>query len=291
MKWFWPLLCFCVAALAAACDRNTPTNTAPAPAKVQVLAVVHPLADVARRVAGPHADVQWVVENPQRPEQVSPDTALRQRADRSQLVVASGPWDEWAAARLASDARAARIVELDKTAHAPADVNPKAYLWLDPLVVRDVAESLRVRLTIADPAHETAFKDGERGLRAELDALDQEAQTALAGVKGKKLLTVRPVWGAFAARYGLAEMTPVDAPEDRLTAGDFREITRAAKENGIKTIFVDAATPAPVRQQIGNKTGLRVVTVDPIGTSAPDGLSTYAKLMRYNVGQIRAGLE
>src|SRR5690349_2357822 len=59
MKWFRPLLCFCVTIAVAACDRDTGTNTAPARARVQVLAVVHPLADVARRVAGPHADVQW----------------------------------------------------------------------------------------------------------------------------------------------------------------------------------------------------------------------------------------
>jgi ABC-type Zn uptake system ZnuABC Zn-binding protein ZnuA len=56
-------------------------------------------------------------------------------------------------------------------------------------------------------------------------------------------------------------------------------------------VFVDVSTPVAVRQQIEEKTGLRAVTLDALGTSAADGRNTWAKAMRYNLGQLKRGLE
>jgi ABC-type Zn uptake system ZnuABC Zn-binding protein ZnuA len=79
--------------------------------------------------------------------------------------------------------------------------------------------------------------------------------------------------------------------EERLTAADFKDrIVPAARAMGAKAIFVDEATPAGVRQQIEDRTGLRVLTLDAVGSSAPEGRSTWARVMRYNLEQIRTGL-
>jgi len=60
---------------------------------------------------------------------------------------------------------------------------------------------------------------------------------------------------------------------------------------GAGAVFVDASTPVAVRQQIEERTGLRAVTLDALGTSAADGRNTWAKVMRYNLEQLKRGLE
>jgi ABC-type Zn uptake system ZnuABC Zn-binding protein ZnuA len=93
------------------------------------------------------------------------------------------------------------------------------------------------------------------------------------------------------ARYGLEPIAPVNTSEERLTPADFKDrLVPAARAAGVKTIYVDDATPRAVRQQIEDRTGLTVLTLDSVGTSATAGRNTWAKVMRYNLEQIRKGL-
>ena len=75
-----------------------------------------------------------------------------------------------------------------------------------------------------------------------------------------------------------------------MTPADFKDrLIPAARAAGVKTIYVDEATPRAVRQQIEQRTGLTVLTLDAVGTSATAGRNTWAKVMRYNLEQIRKG--
>jgi hypothetical protein len=77
-----------------------------------------------------------------------------------------------------------------------------------------------------------------------------------------------------------------------LSVADFKTLARYAKEHGgLKTILVDEGTPAAVRQQIEEKTGLRAVTMDALGTSAPAGRNTLARVLRYDLGQVLKAVE
>ena len=93
------------------------------------------------------------------------------------------------------------------------------------------------------------------------------------------------------ARYGLEPVAPVNVTEERLTAADFKDrLIPAARAAAVKFIYVDDATPRAVRQQIAERTGLTALTLDAVGTSATAGRNTWAKVMRYNLEQIRKGL-
>jgi ABC-type Zn uptake system ZnuABC Zn-binding protein ZnuA len=122
-------------------------------------------------------------------------------------------------------------------------------------------------------------------------ALDVEVAAAMKGLGHRKVLTVRPVWGAFCRRYELEQVAPTQSSsEERLTDEDYRALVQAAKETGSRSVFVDVGTPAPVRQQIAERTKLKVLTLDPLGSSAPEGRNTYEKILRYNAEQLTRGL-
>jgi zinc/manganese transport system substrate-binding protein len=269
----------------AGCDRDAPpARPAPAAVKIPVLATIPPLADMVQRIGGDAVQVEWVVDAGQRPEDVEPTAALRQRADRAKLVVTSGPWDRWASASLSDEARAARLVQPERMA-AARDAEPQAYLWLDPAVARELAEAVREKLTLLDSTREAQFRAGAAAYVAELDAVARE-WGAKRPAAGQKVLAARPVWGAFCRGHGLVQVAPVAGPEEKLSAGDFKALAAAAKEAKVGTVVVDAATQAAVRLRIEERTGLRAVTLDAVGTSAPDGRNTLPRVLRYDLEQV-----
>jgi zinc transport system substrate-binding protein len=284
--------------LGLGCDSRSTNAPSPGSAhKVAVLASVYPMADMASRIGGAHVDVQWLAEDGQRPEEVAATARdLKQRANRAEVVITSGPWDGWAIAELSPEMREARVVEPGRMEGARR-ADARSYLWLDPAVVREMVDATRSRMTIADANHDAEFRKGAQAYLDEVSAVDREFREGLASLKGKAVVAVRPVWGAMCGRYGLELRTPVVEEgqplmtDERLTAGDFRELARVAKSVGAGAVFVDVSTPVAVRQQIEERTGLRAVTLDSLGTSAADGRNTWAKVMRYNLGQLERGLE
>jgi ABC-type Zn uptake system ZnuABC Zn-binding protein ZnuA len=274
----------------AGCDKaDTPASNPVKSSRISVLVTVYPMVDMVKRIGGDRVDVEWLAESGQRPEELEATPDLRRRLSKANMVVTSGPWDLWMSSELTADARSSRNVEPDRTA-AGREVEPKAYPWLDPAVIREMIEPLRLHLLIQDSAHEAQFTTRAAEYRAEVDAVDQDIRQALNLIPGRRMLAVRPVWRAMCRHYGLSLLTPVEATEARLTAADFREIARVAKANELKTIFVDADTSTALRQQIEEKTGLKTVELDAMGSSAADGRNTWAKLMRFNLEQLKKGL-
>jgi ABC-type Zn uptake system ZnuABC Zn-binding protein ZnuA len=186
--------------------------------------------------------------------------------------------------------RLSRNVEPERTA-AGRVAETKVYLWLDPDVMREMIEPVRAHLTAIDPTHETDYVAGAAAYRKEVEAIDQEIRQMLNQVPARQVLAIRPGWGALCKHYGLSLITPVNATEGALSPGDFRELARVAKEKGIKTIFVESTTSTAIRQQIEEKTGLKTVELDAMGSSAADGRNTWGKLMRYDAGELKKGLE
>lgn len=281
------------AATLAGCDRTpSPGPAKPGGGKIEVLATVYPLAEMVQRVGGPAVNVQWLVEGNAHPEDFSPTAEVQQRPNRAALVVTGGPWDAWTGASLGSEAREARVVEAERMPSARG-ADPSAYLWLDPTVVREMVEAVRVKLTVLDPSREAEFRANAAAYLSDLDAVARAWEPTRAKVRGRTLLAVRPVWDAFAKRHGFTIVAPVSGATDaKLSAGDFKTLARFAKENGgLRTILVDVGTPLAVRQQIEERTGLRAVTIDALGTSAPDGRSTLAKVLQYDLEQIQKAVE
>lgn len=294
----------------AGCDASTP-DSAPgtrSAARVHVLASVYPLADLSGSVGGSHVDVEWAVESGRRPEEAGSVPDLKQRMARAQIIVTAGPWDAWAGADLAADARGTRLVEVSRMPSVrrlaapggpggPAVQVEDAYFWLDPVVAEDVVEAVRERLAVADPDHTADYRERAAAVRKELVRLAGDLR--LAGSRGRgdgaggpgggsrrKVLLARPVWGPMVVRAGLEPIAPVRAEEDRWTEADLSAIARAAREHRLDAVYVNVAAPIGVRQRIAERTGLRVLTLDALGTSAPAGRSTYRAIIEYNAAQL-----
>lgn len=279
-----------MALTAGACDPTPSAQKAIAPRKIDVLAVAYPMADIVRQIGRDRCEVRWLAEGGRYPEELRMDAPAIQDAHKAQLIVTSGRWDNWAERDLTLEARAAKLV-LPQSMDAAQEADPRAYAWLDPRVVGEVIEAVRQRLTVIDPGGDGDFRTAATACREEINRFDREMRSALERHRGRKVLAIEARWGAMMSRYGLVSVTPLAEDRGQLLDEDLRRIAQVAKEQRFKSIFVDAAMPAAIRQRIADRTGLRIRSLDSLGTSAPAGRSTWLKIMRYNLEELKKFLE
>ena len=281
------ILCIGTLLVASACDKPAPSADPRATKKIVILSTSYPLADLARRVGGSAVDVQWLSEGGEHPGSVADTPELRRRASAARAVITAGPGDVYATHDLSDDDRRARVIEPHRMPSAgQAAGDARAYTYLDPLVAAEVAGAMADRLSVVDPARSAEFAKNLVTVRESLTALDAECRAALAKRGTKQVLVVRPIYGAFLKRYGLEQVAPTAGPESGLSDADFKALAAAARRHGLTTVYVDRYAPAPVKQQIADRTGLKIRTLDATGTSAGHGNDSYEKVVRWNLKEL-----
>lgn len=276
------------------CKRATPASTETADAaKRPALATVYPLAAVLRQVTGDGFNIHWFCEAPQDPRdlKLTPDQA--DLAHRVDFIITSGFGETWAGNELTAQVKAQRLIqpELMPSARALPPDEDHGALWLDPQIVKELVEEIRQRATILDTRREQAYRANADALQKELTDLDAEYRRRLGPYQGRAFISLRPTWGLLASRYGLTEVAPANATPQSLTDADVKAIKKAAKDNATDLLVIDAAFLPGVQRELALRTGLKLVPLDPLGTSAPDGRSTYVRLMQYNLDQLEKALK
>jgi zinc transport system substrate-binding protein len=271
------------------CDRQPATAPQEAPG-LHVLSSVYPLADIVRQVAGDNVDLQWFCENGQDPRDLRLSDAQQKFARQADLIVTSGFRELWAGDTLGARQQALRLLQPDSTPTGREIADAHGALWLHPQIVAEVADSIREKLTLMDSKHEADYRSAAKRIRTEIETIDEEFRTRLAPFKGKRFLSLRPTWSTLLIRYDIEEVTPLNTDPQKLTDEDVRKLKDTAKEANIHLLAVDAALLPGVQRELQMRTGLQLLLLDPLGSSAPDGRSTWVKLMRYNLEQLEKGL-
>ena len=271
------------------CDRRS--DAPPEVIKLRVLCSVYPLADVVRQVAGQRVDLESFCENGQDPRDLRLSDAQKKHAHQADLIITSGFRELWAGDILDSRQQALRLLQPDSTPTGRELPDTHGALWLDPQITKEIAELLRLRLTQFDTAHETEYRQNYDAFVKEVDAVDADYRKRLKPYSGRPFLALRPTWGTLAERYNLEEIAPLNTDPRKLTDADVRKLKDIATERGTDLLVIDAALLPGVQRELQLRTGLRLLPLDPLGSSAPDGRSTWVRLMRYNLDQLVNGLK
>jgi ABC-type Zn uptake system ZnuABC Zn-binding protein ZnuA len=275
-------------ALTQGCDRR---KVAPprAPEPKHILATVYPLAEVAKEIGGDRVTVEWFIESGQ-PLTELPATPERRNAARTaDIVISRGASETWMLGGADEAYGAQRIIRLT-TFPAAASASPQSYLWLDPQVVRELANELVKRLSSIDAAGESQYQANAKRFLDQLDAICDDARKKLATMPEKNFVCTSAGFSAFVLRFGVVEALAPTDPTMMLSDDRLRSIRAVARGVRAKAVFVPDDLPAGVMRDLSSKIGVPVLTLDPLGTSAPAGRNTYLKLLRYNLDQVIAGV-
>jgi ABC-type Zn uptake system ZnuABC Zn-binding protein ZnuA len=186
--------------------------------------------------------------------------------------------------------RATHVIALDALRSGLKFSDVHGDLWLDPHVAMNLTDAVRERLAVFDDRREGYYRQHANAYLQQLKELDNDFARRLAPFKGRRFLALRPTWMAMAKRYGLEEIAPFDTTPQKLTDDQVQLLRQTAKEKGTGILAVEASVLPGVKRELQLRTGLTLLPMDSLGTSASDGRSTYLRLMHYNLDQLCQGL-
>jgi zinc transport system substrate-binding protein len=245
----------------------------PAAAKTPVFVSILPQKTFVERVGGEHVQVSVLVGPGQSPATYEPTPQQMAALSRAHVLFRIGvPFETSLLGKIARLNPDLRIIdtrrgvtllpmEADDHDHDHGGMDP--HIWLDPQRVKIQAQTIADALTEFDPAHAADFAANLAAFQAELDALDAELAAALAPLRGKKLMVFHPSYGYFAARYGLTQLA-VEAAGKSPPPRQIARWIEAARENGVKVIFVQPQFDDRTARAIAEAIDGAVIPLDPL---------------------------
>lgn len=169
-------------------------------------------------------------------------------------------------------------------AHAPDEPcphdhsGPDAHLWVDPVLMHDLAAPLATALERAGIAGATARAGVLREQAARIDA---EYRERLAPFAGRAIVTQHDAWSRLAERYGL-RVVEVLLPRGSIepTSADLADVAEALRSAGVAGVFTEPQFDPRPAQRLAELGGVRVGVIDPLG----DG--DWPAVMRRNLDEL-----
>jgi zinc transport system substrate-binding protein len=272
---------------------KAPPPAAAAPL-VRVVSTVYPLADLAQRIGGAWVTAAWFCEGAADPRDLAVDDDMRHQVTYADVMITCGLGDsDWAARNLSGAGQMDHLVQPRDTATGARDnfaCAGNAGLWLDPKVAMELCGEIRAHIAARDPAHETEFNANAAAVEKQLADLSSDCEREFAGLPCRSFVVLRPMWGALALRCGLHEIAPVNAVIGRLSQADVRQLKSAAADHRTGVLVLDYPASPAILDALHAQTGLKIVSLDALGSSAADAHHSYLSLMRYNLAQLKAAL-
>lgn len=254
---------------------------------LSAVATIAPLGWLLEMLGGERVAVSVLVPAGATPHAFEPRPRdLATLSDSSLFVAAGVGVDDWAA-RLAVAEGPRPLVLAD----ARGDLG--AHFWLDPIAVRDHAlPVLANALTAADPTGAAHYRERRRAVAHELTALDAEIRASLAGIPRRPLIPMHAAFEAFAARYGVPLLEPVqkrgaEEPSPRTLA----RLADAAAAGGAAAVLIEPQLSQAASEALAEALGVPAVVVDALGDATRPERGSYAALLRFDTAAFRRALE
>ena len=300
---FHTVLCALIAAMLLLLPHAGPAAPAGKPAALELAATIFPVADIARRIAGPDAHVIQILPAGASPHTFDLTPAQVRQLQKTRLIFKIGGVDDWIAG-IGESLPHAVIVSLQKNitlmpfheeghdhghgaVHEQQEFDP--HYWLSAENGAIMARTMAEALAEADPARAAVYRSNASAYAGELSLLHREIKAGLSGLKNRKMIVFHDAWRYFAAAYGLEIAAVFQAsPGREPTPRDLQDLYARARKFGIKVIFSEPQLPSPSLEPMLADLGLKLVVLDPLGGHAPG--DSYVKLLRRNAQALLGAL-
>ena len=279
--------------------------------RLQVVAAFYPLQYAAERVAGGHAEVTNLTQPGKEPHDLELSVRQVSRVSRADVVVFEKHFqtavDHAVADRDGADLDAASVVDLlppvehDEEAqageehaeeghheHEHGDLDP--HFWQDPVRMAALGDALAKELGDIDPDNAATYIANAASLRADLEKLDSDFRTGLAGCKRDTVVVNHDAFG-YLAKYGL-HLEPIAglSPDAEPTAATLAALHDLIKEEGITTVFSETLVSKKTAESLAGELGTHTAVLDPLeglSAEAEQNGGDYVSVMRQNLAALK----
>ncbi|MBC8011541.1 MAG: metal ABC transporter substrate-binding protein [Burkholderiales bacterium] len=291
-----------VLALAGALSGLLPATASAAESgkRIRVVTTFTILADMARNVAGEHADVDSLTKPGAEIHGYEPTPQDIVRASRADLVLWNGlnleTWFEkfFGNVKNVPSATLTAGIEPMSITEGPYTGKPNPHAWMSPTDALRYVENIRAALAAADPAHAAAYAANAAAYSEKIKAIDAPLRARLAAIPAdqRTLVTSEGAFSYLCRDYDLKQLYlwPINA-DAQGTPQQVKAVIDAVRARKIPVVFSESTiSPKPARQ-VARETGARyggVLYVDSL-TDAKGPAPTYLALLEANARTITAG--
>jgi zinc/manganese transport system substrate-binding protein len=285
-------------------------GASPAIAKVNVVASIPCLGDMAREIGGNRVRVDVLASGREDFHAVPARPSYLPRLNRADLLLSLGLDAEhaWLPA-LAAEARNARIregaagwvetysgirildipVRLDRS---EGEQHPRGnpHYNVGPDNGKHMARNITEAFVRADPAGEAYYKERLAAYTAKLDALEQRLRERGAALRGLKIVSHHADVPYLAAFYGMEVVGAIEPkPGVSPSAGHLQSLASAAREKGVQLVLHNQAQNARLPARIASEIG--AVSVEFLNMAGPDRYTqTWIELQDENLRRLLLAL-
>lgn len=164
------------------------------------------------------------------------------------------------------------------------------HVWLDPVRLATIAQSVADALAERAPDRAEAFRSRAADLTAELDTLDGALRDGLATCERREIVTSHDAFGYLAGAYGLEQVAINGlSPEQEASPARLAEVAQYAKDNRVTTIFFEELVSPKVAESLAREVGAEATELFPLEGAPETG--DYLTAMQANLATLRTALD
>jgi manganese/iron transport system substrate-binding protein len=263
----------------------------------RVLTTFTILADMAKNVAGEHADVESLTKPGAEIHGYEPTPRDIVKTQQASLVLWNGMnlelWFEKFFGNVRGVPQALLTVGVEPMGitEGPYTGKPNPHAWMSPANALRYVENIRVALAKADPAHAAAYAANAAAYSAKIRALDAPVRAQLERIPAGQrwLVSSEGAFSYLCRDYGLRQLYlwPINA-DAQGTPQQVQHVIDVVRKNKIPVVFSESTVSDKPARQVAKETGARyggVLYVDSL-TAAGGPAPTYLALLEYNAATI-----
>ncbi|OCQ50679.1 High-affinity zinc uptake system protein ZnuA precursor [Photorhabdus australis subsp. thailandensis] len=154
------------------------------------------------------------------------------------------------------------------------------HIWLSPKIVKQAAQAIHDQLLIHYPNKKAALDVNLRKFNAQLTQTDKNIANILKSVRGKGYFVFHDAYGYFEQHYGLTPLGHFTInPEIQPGAQKLHHIRTQLVEQKATCIFAEPQFRPTVINVVAKDTGVRMGTLDPLGSRIVLDKDSYMKFI------------
>ena len=162
------------------------------------------------------------------------------------------------------------------------------HVWLDPVLMQQMATTVADTLASADPENAQAYQDNAAQLTDDLGLLNTEWQQATTTCDIRTMVVSHEAFGYLANQYGFEQKGISGlSPETEPSAAAIAELADFVESNGVTTVYTETLVDPAVAETVAAEAGVQTAVLDPLEGPPADG--DYLSAMRENLETVAAG--
>ncbi len=150
------------------------------------------------------------------------------------------------------------------------------HFWLSPRLAKIQAKTIAQALIELYPEHRQEYQIRLENFLLALDNLNQEIAAILKPINNRVIMVSHPAYAYFAADYNLTQL-PIEFEGKDPTPRQLTNILVKARQDHIKTVFIQPQHSSKGAQLIAKELGAKVVLLDPYAENYFEAMRVIAR--------------